>query len=73
MFKFQRIFSGGIKWQDNLYIEDEVIGSIGFDEEGLYVKVKRHLTLQEINLLIAQLTNGDPRLLSEKVEITLIN
>ncbi|WP_211747906.1 hypothetical protein [Paenibacillus sp. Marseille-Q4541] len=71
MFKFQRIVSGGIKWQDNLYIEDEPIGGIGFDEDGLYIKTKRYLTLKELNLLIAQLVKGDPRLLDEKVEITL--
>jgi hypothetical protein len=69
VFKFQRIISGGGKWTDNLFLEDTHIGTIGFDEEGLFIKVKRNLTLQEINLLIAQLVNNNPNLLTEKFEI----
>jgi hypothetical protein len=69
VFKFQRIISGGGKWTDNLFIENKYIGTIGFDEKGLFVKAKRNLTLQEINLLIAQLVNSNPNLLSEKLEI----
>lgn len=69
MFKFQRIVSGGGKWTDNLFIEDTHIGTLGFDEDGLFIKVKRNLTLREINLLIAQLVNDIPNLLTEEIEI----
>lgn len=69
MFKFQRIMSGGGKWTDNLFIEDKHIGTIGLDGEGLYIKTKMGLSLQEINLLIAQLIANNPALLNEKLEI----
>jgi hypothetical protein len=67
MFKFQRIISGGNKWVDNLFKEDERIGVIGFDAEGLYINTKRDLTIQELNLLFSQLLNGYPSLLGEKI------
>ena len=69
MFKFQRIISSGLKWTDNLYYEDTHIGTMGFDEEGLWLKAKRNLTIQEINLLIAQIIFSNPNLVAEKLEI----
>lgn len=69
MFKFQRIISAGIKWTDNLYINDVFVGTMGFDEEGLWIKAKRNFTLQEINLLIAQIMMSNPNLVTEKLEI----
>lgn len=69
MFKFQRIISSGLRWTDNLFIEEEFIGTMGFDNEGLWIKAKRNLSLQELNLLIAQLAKDSPKLLSEKLEI----
>ncbi|GIN22582.1 hypothetical protein [Siminovitchia fordii] len=69
MFKFQRIFSGGEQWTDNLYKENEYIGKLGKDKYGLFINLQRDLTLGEINLLIAQLSNAEPLLLTEKIEI----
>ncbi|PLS19522.1 hypothetical protein CVD28_03650 [Bacillus sp. M6-12] len=69
MFKFQRIISAGLKWTDNLFVEEEFIGTMGFDEEGLWIKIKRNLTLQEINLLIAQMLISNPDLVTEKIEM----
>ncbi|GEM_PF-4178152 len=69
MFKFQRIISGGEQWTDNLYKEDEYIGKLGKDKYGLFINLQRDLTLGEINLLIAQLSNAEPLLLTEKIEI----
>lgn len=68
MFKFQRIISSGHKWTDNLFIEEKHIGTIGFDEEGLWIKAKINLKLQEISLLIAQIAIDDSNLLTEKIE-----
>jgi len=73
MFKFQRIISAGIKWTDNLFLEDKHIGTMGFDEEGLWIKIKRNLTLQELNLLIAQITMSNPHLNSERLEVLQYN
>lgn len=69
LFKFQRIFSGGEQWTDNLYKENEYIGKLGKDKYGLFINLQRDLTLGEINLLIAQLSNAEPLLLTEKIEI----
>jgi len=69
LFKFQRIISGGEQWTDNLYKEDEYIGKLGKDKYGLFINLQRDLTLGEINLLIAQLSNAEPLLLTEKIEI----
>ncbi|MGK4040839.1 hypothetical protein AB0Y20_00960 [Heyndrickxia oleronia] len=69
MFKFQRIISAAGKWTDNLYFEKEYIGTMGLDEEGLWIKSKRNFTIGEMNLLLAQLINGNPNLSNEKMEI----
>jgi hypothetical protein len=69
VFKFQRIFSGGGKWTDNLFIEEKHIGVIGFDEEGLFIKTKWRLTLLQLNLLIAQISINNPQLMFERIEI----
>lgn len=68
IFKFQRIFAGNGNWTDNLFKEDEQIGTLGEDSEGIFVKTKNLLTVAEINLLFAQLIKGDPSILSKKVE-----
>lgn len=69
MFKFQRIMSGGGNWTDNLFKEEEYLGTIGLDKYGLFINIKRDLTLQEINILIAQLISNDNSLLTKKIEI----
>lgn len=69
MFKFQRIISARNYWTDNLFKEDKHIGTIGKDKYGLFINLNRDLTVQEINLLIAQLINNSPELLIEKIEI----
>lgn len=69
MFKFQRIISANKNWTDNLFKEDEHLGTIGLDKYGLFININRDLTLQEVNLLIAQLINSNPNLLTEKIEI----
>ena len=58
-----------MKWTDNLYNEDSFVGTMGFDEEGLWIKAKRNFTLQEINILIAQILISNPDLVTEKLEI----
>lgn len=68
MFKFQRFFSGPGAWSDNLFLEEEPIGIIGKDKEGLFVSLKRNLTLSEINLLIAQLSIRNPEIIQETIE-----
>jgi hypothetical protein len=73
MFKFQRIIAGGNKWVDNLFLEDERLGAIGFDNEGLYFNLKRDLTMQELNLLFSQLLNDNPNLLRERIEFRKID
>lgn len=69
MFKLQRIISAGNHWTDNLFKEDEHLGAIILDKYGLLININRDLTLQEINLLIAQLIHTCPELLTEKIEI----
>lgn len=73
MFRFQRVISSKNNWTDNLFKEEENIGAIGMDKYGLFINIKRNLTLQEINLLIAQLINDNPNLLTEKIEINKEN
>ncbi|PGO60651.1 hypothetical protein [Priestia megaterium] len=72
MFKFQRIIAGGYKWVDNLFVEDEHIGTMGYDEEGIYFNLKRNLSLKEMNLLIAQVTMSNPDLLQDNFEMRKI-
>lgn len=69
MFKFQTILSGKGKWVSNLFLEDKNIGTIGLDEEGLFIKSDRNFTLKEINLLIAQITSDNPELLEKELEL----
>jgi hypothetical protein len=73
LFRFQRIIASNSQWVDRLYIEDNHIGFVGFDREGLYLNLKRDLTIQEINLLLSQLLNSNPQLLSEKIEFKKID
>ena len=68
VYKFQRIASGGIYFVEHLYIEDRYIGLFGQDDDGLYVKSNQLLTLNEINLLIAQLSKANPSLLDKPVK-----
>ena len=68
MFKFQTIVSGGGKWTSNLYIEDKRIGIIGLDEGGLFVRSIKLFTLNELNLLIAQLSINSPELADKEIE-----
>lgn len=68
MFKFQRFFSGPEGWSDNLFLEEESIGIIRRDKEGLFISLKRNLTLSEINLLIAQLSISNPETIQESIE-----
>lgn len=69
MFKFQRRLSGGENFTDHLYKENEFIGAIGKDKYGMFLNLERDLTLEEINLLIAQVVSVNPNLLTEKIEI----
>lgn len=69
MFKFQRILSGGGNWTDNLFKEDERLGTLGLDKYGLFLNINRDLTMQEFNLLFAQLLASDPTLATHKIEI----
>lgn len=69
MFKFQTILSGKGKWVSNLFLEDKNIGTIGLDEEGLFIKSDRNFTLKEINLLISQITSDNPELLEKELEL----
>lgn len=73
MFKFQRILSAGAVWTDNLYLEDEHLGTIGRDNDGLWAKLNRHLKIQEINLLLAQLAKENPELLKDTLELISYN
>ena len=68
MFKFQRIASGGKGFTDYLFIEDRKIGVIGQDEDGLYIRTNHSFTLNEVNILIAQLAIGNPNILDKTVE-----
>lgn len=69
MFEFSRIASDQDKWMDTLLLNGVSIGTIGLDDKGIFLKAKRNLTLQELNLLIAQLITRNPNLLSEKINI----
>lgn len=73
MFKFQRIFSGNGNWTDLLFKNDEKLGVVGMDNEGVYVKTDRPLTISDVNLLIAQLESGDSSLLSKNIEFLKAN
>ena len=73
MFEFARIISTGEKWTDNVYFNEKHIGTMGFDKEGLWIKSKIQFSLQELNLLIAQIALSNLALLSEKLEIIHIS
>ena len=68
LFSFQRIMSGGYKWTDNLLFDDKPIGVLGHDEEGLFIRLKRDLSLSEINMLIAQISLTNTNILEKKIE-----
>ncbi|MEB2277022.1 hypothetical protein LAV82_23670 [Bacillus sp. ILBB4] len=73
MFKFQRFVSVGSNSVDNLYLNDAHIGTLGIDTEGIYLNLKKDLSLAEYNLLIAQLVSDNPTLLKENVQIAKVD
>ena len=73
MFKFQTVISGLGKWNANLFLEDIQIGTVGLDEEGLFIGTDKHFTLKELNLLIAQLVNNNPEFMNKELEFIKLN
>lgn len=73
MFTFQRIMSGDNVWRDRLLFQNNHVGYIGFDEEGLFINlIENKLTLQDIHLLFSQVVKENPTLLNQKIELNTI-
>lgn len=53
----------------NLYLENEFLGTIGQDGEGLFIRPKRRLKISEYNLLISQLANLNPDVMNQEFEV----
>jgi len=73
MFTFQALAQQGINFGGQLYKDDKIIGGIGNSQDGVYVRLRNHLNVSEMQELMKFIGGMPPQFKDSAFDLSYVD